>query len=239
MVNEKANSTEWRLGALMYEENDAWNNPVAYIPDTIRVESALGYWDADAKAFKDTESDDVDANNAYLKVLAYSLKNSNNDEYLKYDETDGRNRYATGLDGEKEGFKKLTDAQYFAVKMAGNDKYNLIPVTYTDASVADGYADGNDGAPYEVKTVLATEKVYSGDSADKGILNKRGMYSKRENDLFTIEEKEAPAYLKLTQGEIIKLYRAEYTSESNVLYEKGEFLGIGNVVEPLGIFVGC
>ena len=235
LVNEKANSTEWRLGALMYEENDAWNNPVAYIPDTIRVESALGYWDADAKAFKDTESDDVDANNAYLKVLAYSLKNSNNDEYLKYDETDGRNRYATGLDGEKEGFKKLTDAQYFAVKMAGNDKYNLIPVTYTDASVADGYADGNDGAPYEVKTVLATEKVYSGDSADKGILNKRGMYSKRENDLFTIEEKEAPAYLKLTQGEIIKLYRAEYTSESNVLYEKGEFLGIGNAVETPAI----
>ena len=235
LVNEKANSTEWRLGALMYEENDAWNNPVAYIPDTIRVESALGYWDADAKEFKDTESDDVDANNAYLKVLAYSLKNSNNDEYLKYDETDGRNRYATGLDGEKEGFKKLTDAQYFAVKMAGNDKYNLIPVTYTDASVADGYADGNDGAPYEVKTVLATEKVYSGDSADKGILNKRGMYSKRENDLFTIEEKEAPAYLKLTQGEIIKLYRAEYTSESNVLYEKGEFLGIGNAVETPAI----
>ena len=235
LVNEKANSTEWRLGALMYEENDAWNNPVAYIPDTIRVESALGYWDADAKEFKDTESDDVDANNAYLKVLAYSLKNSNNDEYLKYDKTDGRNRYATGLDGEKEGFKKLTDAQYFAVKMAGNDKYNLIPVTYTDASVADGYADGNDGAPYEVKTVLATEKVYSGDSADKGILNKRGMYSKRENDLFTIEEKEAPAYLKLTQGEIIKLYRAEYTSESNVLYEKGEFLGIGNAVETPAI----
>ena len=235
LVNEKDNSTEWRLGALMYEENDAWNNPVAYTADTIRVESALGYWDADAKVFKDTESDDVDANNAYLKVLAYSLKNSNNDEYLKYDETDGRNRYATGLDGEKEGFKKLTDAQYFAVKMAGNDKYNLIPVTYTDASVADGYADGTDGAPYEVKTVLATEKVYSGDSADKGILNKRGMYSKRENDLFTIEEKEAPAYLKLTQGEIIKLYRAEYTSESNVLYEKGEFLGIGNAVETPAI----
>ena len=242
LVNEKANSTEWRLGALMYEENDAWNNPVAYIPDTIRVESALGYWDADAKAFKDTESDDVDANNAYLKVLAYSLKNSNNDEYLKYDETDGRNRYATGLDGEKEGFKKLTDAEYFAVKMTGNDKYNLIPVELVVGDVSgtedkdvDGYADGTKGAPYTVRAVLAKNKVYSGDSADKGILNKRGMYSKRENDLFTIEEKEAPAYLKLTQGEIIKLYRAEYTSESNVLYEKGEFLGIGNAVETPAI----
>ena len=235
LVNEKDNSTEWRLGALMYEENDAWNNPVSYTADTIRIESGLGYWDADAKAFKDTKTDDVDANNVYLKVLAYSLKNSGNDEYLAYDETDGRDRYATGLEGEKEGFKELTEAQYFALKMAGNDKYNLIPVSYTDASVADGYADGHDGAPYEVKTVLATEKVYSGDSADKGILNKRGMYTKRENDLFTIEEKEAPQYLKLTQGEIIKLYRAEYASESNVLYEKDNFLGIGNAVETPAI----
>ena len=226
LVNEKDNATEWRLGAMMYEDNDAWNNPVSYAADTIRVESGLGYWDADAKVFKDTKSDNVEANRVYLKVLAYSLKNSGNDEYLAYDNTDGRDRYATGLEGEKEGFKQLTDAQYFAVKMAGNDKYNLIPVDFTDVD-EDGYAD----ALNEDKTALATEKVYSGDSADKGILNKRGMYTKRENDLFTIEEKEAPAYLKLDQGEVIKLYRAEYTSESNVLYEKDNFLGIGNAVE--------
>lgn len=234
LVNESDNATEWRLGAMMYEENDAWDKPVSYVADTITIESALGYWDADAKAFKDTKNDDVDANDTYLKILAYSLKNSSNDEYLAYDETDGRDRYATGLEGEKEGFKKLTEAQYFALKMAGNDKYNLIPVAYTDADT-DGYADGEDGAPYEVKTALATEKVYSGDSADKGILNKRGMYTKRENDLFTIEEKEAPEYLKLSQGEIIKLYRAEYASESNVLYEKAGFLGIGNAVETPAI----
>lgn len=234
LVNESDNATEWRLGAMMYEENDAWDKPVSYVADTITIESALGYWDADAKAFKDTETDDVDANNTYLKILAYSLKNSSNNEYLAYDETDGRDRYATGLEGEKEGFKELTEAQYFALKMAGNDKYNLIPVTYTDGD-EDGYADGKEDAPYEVKTTLATEKVYSGDSADKGILNKRGMYTKRENDLFTIEEKEAPEYLKLSQGEIIKLYRAEYASESNVLYEKAGFLGIGNAVETPAI----
>ena len=230
LVNEKDNATEWRLGAMMYEDNDAWNNPISYAADTIRVESGLGYWDADAKVFKDTKSDNVEANRVYLKVLAYSLKNSGNDEYLAYDNTDGRDRYATGLEGEKEGFKQLTDAQYFAVKMAGNDKYNLIPVDFTDAD-EDGYAD----ALNEDKDALATEKVYSGDSADKGILNKKGMYTKRENDLFTIEEKEAPQYLKLTQGEIIKLYRAEYASESNVLYEKDNFLGIGNAVETPAI----
>lgn len=232
LVNEEEGATKWRLGALMFEENDAWNNPVAYTADTIRVESGLGYWDADAKVYRDTKSDNVASNNVYLKVLAYSLKNSENDEYLKYDATDGRNRYATGLEGIKEGFKKLTDAQYFAMKMAGGDKYNLIPVSYTDVSIAaDGYAD----ALYEVKATVSTEKMYSGDSADKGILNKRGMYTKRENDLFTIVQEEAPAYLKLTQGEVIKLYRSEYDSESNVLYEKGDFLGIGNAVETPAI----
>lgn len=145
LVAEENGATEWRLGALTYEENDAWNKPVSYTADTIRIESALGYWDADAKKFKDTKSDDADkiySNNSYLKILVYSLKNNDNNEYVKYDETAARNRYATGLEGEKEGFKELTDAQYFAMKVAGEDLYNLIPVSYDETSGADGYADG-------------------------------------------------------------------------------------------------
>ncbi|MCD7838860.1 MAG: hypothetical protein LUG65_08110, partial [Clostridiales bacterium] len=240
LVAEDKEVTEWRLGALTYEGNDAWNKPVSYTADTIRIESALGYWDADAKAFTDTKVDDaknIYNNNSYLKVLVYSLKNSENDEYVKYDEVDARNRYATGLVGEKEGFKKLTDAQYFAVKMAGEDLYNLIPVTYGDVATADGYAEGTyntvtkETEAYEVKAFLSDYKVFAGNSASKGILARTSIYGRTENDLFSIEQKDAPAYLKLEQGQIIKLYREEYASESNVLYEKNGFLGIGNAVE--------
>ncbi|WFE86417.1 DUF6383 domain-containing protein [Parabacteroides chongii] len=237
LVAEEKEATEWRLGALTYEENDAWDKPVSYTADTIRIESALGYWDADAKTFKNTKDDDSAANNSYLKILVYSLKNSANDEYVKYDDVAARNRYATGLEGEKDGFKKLTDAQYFAVKVAGEDLYNLIPVTYVDGTTADGYADGTyntvtkETEAYEVKTSLSNHKVFAGNSASKGILAQTSIYDRTENDLFTIKQKDAPAYLKLKQGQIIKLYREEYTSESNVLYEKDNFLGVGNAVE--------
>lgn len=240
LLAEEKDATEWRLGALTYEENDAWNKPVSYTADTIRIESALGYWDADANKFTDTQTDDADkiySNNSYLKILVYSLKNNDNNEYVKYDEVAARNRYATGLEGEKEGFKKLTDAQYFAVKVAGEDLYNLIPVTYVDATTDDGYADGTLNSvtdkleAYEVKTSLSAHKIFAGNSASKGILARTSIYNRTENDLFTIEQKDAPAYLKLDQGQIIKLYREEYASESNVLYEKEGFLGVGNAVE--------
>ena len=55
------------------------------------------------------------------------------------------------------------------------------------------------------------------------------MYDQTENDLFSLVQKDAPEYVKLDQGNVIKIYREE--TESEVLYQKGEFLGVGNVVE--------
>ena len=240
LEKEAENATSWRLGAMLFEANDAWNKPYAYEADTIRIESALGYWDANAGAWTNTADDDDDSNNAYLKLLAYSLKNIDTDEYVKYDTTDGRDRYATGLEDDRDGFEELTDAQYFALKMTGDDRYNLIPVSFTDTD-GDGYANGvlntetNELEAYEDKTSVGSEKVYTGDSATKGVLNKRGMYTARENDLFTVEELDSPAYLKLEQGDTIKIYREEFASESNVLYEKAGFLGVGNAVENADI----
>ena len=240
LEKEAENATSWRLGAMLFEANDAWNKPYAYEADTIRIESALGYWDANAGAWTNTADDDDDSNNAYLKLLAYSLKNIDTDEYVKYDTTDGRDRYATGLEDDRDGFEELTDTQYFALKMTGDDRYNLIPVSFTDTD-GDGYANGvlntetNELEAYEDKTSVGSEKVYTGDSATKGVLNKRGMYTARENDLFTVEELDSPAYLKLEQGDTIKIYREEFASESNILYEKAGFLGVGNAVENADI----
>ena len=228
MEKEQDDATAWHVAPLMYEAKDVWGNQEYLTPDTIRIENVLGYWDAAANnnkgAFKNTKEDDVDANDTYLKVVAYSFKNDANNEYLAYDEA--RNRYATGKEDSKEGFKELTDANYFALKIMGGDstKYNLVVVK--PELNTKGYTDDL----YE--TSLENKKMYSGDSADKGLLNNDiSMYDQTENDLFTVEAKEAYEYLKLTQGEVIKLYREEYDSESNVLYEKAGFLGIGNAVE--------
>ena len=221
MEKEQENASGWHVAALMYQNKDSWGNPEgALVADTIRIESALGYWDADAKAFTTTKADDVDANDTYLKFPVYSFKNDEHNEYLAYDAA--RTRYTTGDEGQIDGYKDLADANYFALKIMGGDstKYNLILV---DPEMDGDYADEL------YSDVQPAEKVYTGDSADKGLLNFVDMYDQTENDLFSLDPKDAPEYVKLAQGNVIKIYREE--TESEVLYQKGEFLGIGNAVE--------
>ncbi|WP_289006927.1 DUF6383 domain-containing protein [uncultured Parabacteroides sp.] len=242
------NATAWRLVPLMYQEEDVWGDAIegTMTPDTICIISELGM----AKDNKVTDSK-MDT----LKIVAYSFRNSENGEFMAYDGV--RDRFTTGAErNDKDGFDTAREAQYFALKIMGGDstKFNLveIPVNagYYDQGIwisdfkqnKDGewYVKGGedeDGnrVPYTLFSADNAEKVYAGETASKGILNHYGMYQQNESDLFTIAPEEAPEYLKLSQGDIIKLYREEYDSESNVLYEKGEFLGIGNAVESAKI----
>ena len=207
-VNQE-NATKWNLAAAWYKEWNTLGEETVSRPDTIQIGSTMSYWSAADNAFKttdkDVDGDGVDDQTVFLKLLAYSMQNEENAEYMnyRYDDT----RYATG-----NTYGGYDYATYFALKMTGDDKYNLVEV-YGDQ----GYRS------------LSNLKVYGGSSATKGILNRTGMYKQVENDLFVIEETDAPEYLKLNQGDVIKIFRNEY--ESNVLYEKGEFAGINNAVE--------
>ncbi len=234
------NATAWRLVPLMYQEEDVWGDAIegTMTPDTICVISKLGIIKDDVPTTKDDT----------LKIIAYSFRNSENGEFMAYDTP--RNRYTTGAEKEdKEGFATANEAFYFALKIMGGDstKFNLVEIpTITTGSFAfnedaeeyylkvagtNGNLDDDDNrVPYTTIEKLQL-KIYAGETASKGILNHYGAYAQNESDLFTITPEEAPEYLQLSQGDIIKLYREEYDSESNVLYEKGEFLGIGNAVE--------
>ena len=107
-----------------------------------------------------------------------------------------------------------TTGEHFALKEVAEGKYNLVAY----------YVNPNTDA-----ITNHARKVYGGSSAEKGLLGITGMYNRTENDIFSIEVAEAPEYVKLNYGDKIKIYRDE--QESNVLYEKGEFAGIGNAVE--------
>ena len=205
---DQENATKWNLAAAWYKEYNSLNEETVSRPDTIEIGSTMSYWDATKSAFVTT--DDEDGNQTvFLKLMAFSLQNEENGEYMAYRTDD--TRYATGEDSY--GYKKY-DADYFALKMHGDEIYNLVAVY------------GNQG---ERALNYGTGKVYGGGSANKGILNQTGLYKQVENDLFVIEETDAPEYLKLSQGDTIRIFRDEF--DSNVLYEKGEFAGINNAVE--------
>ena len=216
---KKDKATEWNVATYMYEGLNNLGDRIEYRPDTIQVKSILGYYDGDN--YKETK-DANDEGTVILKMLAYSFQNAANKEYLKYE--DASSRYATGEFGEKQGNLEPVDANIFAVKVVGEDLYNLIPLT-DETAVNTNTADAIDWE------TVSEYKMYSGDGATKGILNNTEMYNQTENDLFTIVKKDAPEYRKVAMADTIKIYRESSVNEAQVLYEKGEFLSIANAVQ--------
>ncbi len=217
---DKDAATEWHLAADRFIKKNALEEDEINRPDTIKIGSTLNYFKADGTP---TSTDKDGKKTVFLKVLSYSLMNQANNEYLRYNATAGVTRYTTGLDDNKGNVTAAKDFEpnFFALKAVGknaDDKvlYNLVKVADRDAENVEGSFDWN-------------YKVYGGGSREKGILNRTDMYNQIENDLFVVEEKDAPEYVKLNQGDTIKIFRAE--TESDVLYQKGEFLGMGNAIE--------
>ena len=213
---DKENATEWHLAAAKYTKLDDLGDELYTRPDTIKIGSTLGYFKADGTYV--TSNDDDGNQTVFLKLLSYSLMNQANNEFMNYNNTKDVTRYTTG---NADNTGNLKNPQYFALKIVGKNAngkalYNLLEVNKNSL-----YADG--------QFQWYNNKVYGGDSADKGILNRTDMYAQTENDLFVVEEKDAPEYVKLNQGDTIKIYRSE--TESDVLYQKGEFLGMGNAIE--------
>ena len=206
LTTDVKSATNWKLTPAMYKEWNSLNEQTVNRPDTLLIGSTQSYWNADKDAFVTTDKDGEQT--VFLKVLAYSMQNNANKEYVMFDDAEGDGHYSTGT--KDEGNKD--DVYYYALKQVGSDKYNIVEVF------------GGQEERY-----MNWYKMYGGDSADKGILNKTYKYDQTENDVFTVEVAEAAEYLKLDMGDVIKIFRDEF--ESNVLYEKGEFAGIGNDVE--------
>ena len=208
---EKANATEWELDPAMVIERDFDGKILSVTPDTITVRSILGYY-KDGE-YKETVNDKGEGT-VVLRFAAYALKNTANNEYMAYT----NNVYTTGYGDNKEGYIYKNDADFFAVRLVSEDKYNLVTVSTNRTN----YELDEEKPLYG----LAFNKVYGGDSADKGLLNQTYVYDQTENDIFSIEPKEAPEYRKVAMGDTISIFRDENSAQ--ILFEKGEFLSITN-----------
>ena len=137
-----------------------------------------------------------------LKVISYKIQNASNGEYLAY------------ANGAKEEFYNCSkeNATSFAFKKVG-DSYNMVEVTLHK---------GTTGAKIE------GGKVYGGDSANKGLLNKVScIYDRVENDLVKVEQSDINLYRRIQNGmDTISIYRAENASQ--LLFEKETFLSWAN-----------
>ena len=228
MTTDKAASTEWNVIPLMARDADALGHTTKVYPDTIAIESVLGYFKADG-TYKETN--ETDKNQVFLKVTAYTLQNSENKEYIGYNDS----RYALGEKDERTGYE--APHRFFVFKDNGNEKYNLVEVAEPkvieigeDYSYTEYYPEvvtyvEADKAYYAKEEVVLNPnvKMYSGDGTDNGILNNTGAYNQEENDLFVVEERDAAMYKKLAMADTISLYRE--ADDADILFENGQFLG--------------
>ncbi len=137
-----------------------------------------------------------------LKVVSYMIQNAENGEYMAYANASDKKFYTC----------KKSEAQAFAFKKVG-DSYNMVEVVLHD---------GTTGAKIE------GGKVYGGDSANKGLLNKVScIYDRVENDLIRVSTGDINLYRRVKNGmDTISIYRAENASQ--LLFEKETFLGWAN-----------
>ena len=167
--------------------------------DTVYVPTDLSYWNAAKKAWA-TKTDT-------LKILSYALVNSANSESVAYD-------------NEEKAYACNNGSQPFVFKEVG-DHYNLIQLNVTEW-------DNDTNHPRHI--LNGSLKVYGADSANKGLLDfTSDVYDKIENDLFTVEETEAPMYRTITPMDTISIFRQE--NDKQMLFEDGKFLGLKNATQ--------
>ena len=185
--------------------------------DSIYVVSELGYFDA-----KGEYKERLDT----LKVVAYSFINqynepmklatkvvNNEDAYVSV----ATPKYETLAEAIEAVRDDASVAQKFTLRKVG-DKLNLRPVEFAEATDL-----------YHKFSTKDVNKMYSGDTKN-GILYNTEMYSRPENDRFVIEESNKPMYRTVTNElDTIAIYRQD--NPADMMFEKGQFLGIANNVQ--------
>ena len=81
---------------------------------------------------------------------------------------------------------------------------------------------------YAESLSLSGYKIIGGTTTLTGVLKDTYLYSAPSNEVFTINVAAATTYKKLAQGDKIILTLKENLKDENVLFEDGEFAGMGN-----------
>ena len=230
---DEENATEWRIEMPTVKLVDATGDFTRMAADTVKQVTSITYYAGASKGWVTTNLDpesDYYAPNTELQICTYVLKNTDNGEYLNgkdYSESAGNAYYVCNED------KKT--ATRIAFKEAGDGTVNLVPVYDSYDSDRDWTVPTDKNAKYEseygyytASLYLPGQKIIGGTTTLTGVLKDTYLYSAPSNDVFTINVAEAPTYKKLAQGDKIILTLKENLKDENVLFEDGEFAGMGN-----------
>ena len=230
--------TAWRIEMPTVKLKDATHDFTRMAADTVKVLTPITYW-AD-NGWRTTQIDDPEdkyyAPNTQLEICTYVLKNTDNGEYLygeDWTESVGNAYYVCNVN------KKT--ATRIAFKENGEGTVNLVPAygPWVDNSVRENWTTGmsmhesdysEEYSGYAANLRLSYQKIEGGLSpvSEGGVLKDVNLYKGTNDDLFVIAPTEAPTYKKLAQDDKIILTLKENLKDEYVLFEDGDFAGMGN-----------
>ena len=236
LTADETEVTNWRLvpfTAARVHDTDA----VKYLTagtDSVYTISHPMYWTgSEFKTYNDTTA-----------IVAYALQNIQNNEWLRYDPSQNQTIESMICDPNSKNFttKDLNAAYRFVLKekAKGAQKieagaYNIVGVTpwglNNDKYVTDSNYD-KDGnvvtgkAHYELDY---SNKLYGASTYQNlGAIEVENMYTQpTSNDIFTIATTASQEYVLATPRDTVRIYGNE--ENDFLLYEKGQFLNLGNV----------
>ena len=246
---DEENATEWRIEMPTVKLNDITGDFTRMAADTVTIDVPITYYVA-GKGWMTTTTDQEFAEknknayvytpNAILKVCTYILKNTDTNEYLFG--KDGSESVGNAYYVCDENKESSTMATRVAFKLNEDNTVNLVPAYYgswwMDSNNnwhRDRYNWNNQMTnseagydSYAADLYLSNYKILGGTTSLTGVLKDVALYEATANDLFVITEATAPTYKKLAFGDKIAISRL--ANKEEVIYEKAEFLGIGNRV---------
>ena len=216
LVREAANAVNWELIPMTKARELDKDGFLKTATDSVYVMNYSQSWNASKGYYNET----VDT----LAMVPYVLRNTANGEYLRYegDQTQSKERMMCDPNSKNAQTKNLDEAYRFVLKQKDGDIINIIGITNPKKNHPDA-------AKYEYYTIDLTNKLFGATTENRGSVEVEGAYEQiNSNDRFYLELVDAQQYKRMALNDTIRIYRQE--NNYDVMYEKGQFLNLGDIV---------
>ena len=217
ITTNKDKAVTWRVVRMDRKAQMDVDGYVKYATDSIYIIHHPQKYMSDKKFYADNDT---------LALVTYALQNTENGEYLTYENMQSQDiesmackeksqNYWNHFFNEKTNetnWAYLNGSYRFVVKEKDGELVNILGVSGMDAD-ASGYS------------LNLNKKLYG--ASTKNTVEVETAYTQiNSNDLFRLERIDAPVYRESAQDDVIRIFREENNQE--MMYENGKFLNLGN-----------
>ena len=217
ITTDKSKAVTWRVVRMDRKAQMDVDGYVKYATDSVYIVHHPQKYMSDGKYYADNDT---------LALVTYALQNTENGEYMTYEDMQSQdiesmacepksenywNHYFNEKTGKTNGIW-LNNQYRFVVKEKDGELINILGVSGSDAN-ANGYR------------LDLGKKLYG--ASTKNTVEVETAYTQiNSNDLFRLERIDAPVYRKAAQDDVIRIFREE--NDQEMMYENGKFLNLGN-----------